>query len=218
MVTCRTFLLTLPLLAIGFVGCSRPTTTDTSHPENPAEAKPQSPVPETPAAPPADGGSADFARALGVHCDDPGKGQGCIAGNMDAGDFYDIELSPSCGQDGFFAGVSEAEAPLLDTLPVTGSKTRINAKLSQGQFLCVQATARAGQQPAYYYVIAIPTAGIAACQGKPICSRYGDRQIDFVARPRTGTACSPATGGRYQGDCAHGWVDAQRLDVFSDGL
>jgi hypothetical protein len=217
----RILVLALPLLAIGLAGCNRPPTAnaaDAPHPSTPATAASQSPSPASPANAAEDSSPADLGKTLGVHCDDETKGLGCVAGNVDAGDFYDVELSPSCGAEGFFAGVAEAEASLLNTLPVTGSKAQVNAKLSQGQFVCVQATARTGQQPAYYYVIAIPAATVSACQGKPICSQYGDRSISFAAQPKTGNACALATNGRYQGDCAQGWVDPQRLDVFSNGL
>lgn len=210
--------LAMYLLAIGFTGCNRSPATAAVHPENPANVEPPSPSSAPLSSASADGSLADFARTLGAHCDDPNKGRDCVTGNMDTGDFYDIELSPNCSEYGFFAGISATEAPLLDTLPVTGSKARINAKLSQGQLVCVQATARTGQRPAYYYVIALSPSNVAACRNKPICNQHGDRQISFVARPPTGKACSRTIYGDHQGDCADGWVDAKWLDVFSDGL
>lgn len=217
----RTLLLAAHLLAIGLTGCNHPSTADAAgnaHPDTPAQAAPPAPSPAPPADTSPSNALADFEKTLGVHCDDAAKGQGCVAGNMEAGDFYDIELSPDCGPEGFFAGVPEADAPLLNTLPVTGSKAQVNAKLSQGQFVCVQATARTGQQPDYYYVIAIPVASVTACQGKPICSQYGDRPVNLLAQPKTGKACSPAANGQYHGDCAQGWVEPRKLDVFSNGL
>ena len=162
--------------------------------------------------------AASLADSLGARCDDPASGRGCILGNLDAGDYYDVELSPHCHAKGVFAGVVDASADLLDTLPVTDSDVRTNARLGQGQFVCVQATARAGRQPAYYYVAAMPPEGIRACERRDICERYGMRQIDFVAQARRGIACTVDTDGHVQGDCGRGWINAKSLEVFSDGL
>jgi hypothetical protein len=214
-----TLLPALCLLAIGLAGCSQPATTNATNTAQPDVKKaPQAPPAASPTDTPQGGDLADFAKGLGAHCDDAAKGLGCVLGNMDAGDFYDIELSPDCGPEGFFAGVSERDAPLLDTLPVTGSKAKINARLSDGQFVCVQATARVGQQANYYYVVSIPTSSVAACRGKPICSQYGDRPITFVAQQNTGKACALTSDARPQGDCARGWVEPKNLDVFSNGI
>lgn len=173
------------------------------------------------AAAPAPAGSSNslpaLAEALGAQCGDAASGRDCIIGNVQAGDFYDIDLSPSCGDDGFFAGVSADKATLLDTLPVTGSKVQDNATLARDQFVCVQATARSGQQPGYYYVVVIAPDDVAACRGKPICQQYGQRPVQLQAQPRTGAACAAASG-QWQGDCARGWVSADALDVFSNGL
>lgn len=213
--------LALSLSVIGLVGCNRPTSMDATAATHPDTSKEQASV-APPAALPADASQgndlANFAKALRVQCEDASKGRGCTAGNMEAGDFYDIELSPNCSAEGFFAGVSEPDAPLLDTLPVTGSKAQINARLSDGQFVCVQATARAGQQPAYYYVVGLPVASIPACRGKPICNQHGDRPITFVAQHKSGKACALIDGTRPEGDCAQGWIEPQKLDVFSNGI
>lgn len=214
-----TLLPALYLLAIGLAGCSQPATTNATTPAQPDMKKAaRAPAVASSTDTPQDDDLATFAKGLGAHCDDAPKGHGCVLGNMDAGDFYDIELSPDCGPEGFFAGVSERDAPLLDTLPVTGSKAKINARLSDGQFVCVQATARVGQQANYYYVVSIPTSSVAACQGKPICNQYGDRPIIFVAQQNSGKACALTSSGRPRGDCARGWVEPQKLDVFSNGI
>lgn len=162
-------------------------------------------------------GLLGLVEALGAHCGDAATGRDCIIGNVQAGDFYDVDLSPSCGDDGFFAGVSADKATLLDTLPVTGSKAQDNASLARDQFLCVQATARSGQQPAYYYVLAIAPDQVAACRGRPICQQYGQRPVQLQAQPRAGSACT-ASAGHWQGDCARGWISADAVDVFSNGL
>lgn len=167
---------------------------------------------------PGTGPVASLAARVGARCDDETTGKGCISGNLDAGDFYEVELLPNCGTDGFFAGVVATDTPLLDTLPVTGSDARTNARLSQHQFACIQAIARAGQQPFYYYIAAISPSSVKACEGREICTRYGERPVHFEAQAVSGSACAVDADGRVRGDCAQGWVDAGALDVFSNGL
>ncbi|MCC8619829.1 hypothetical protein LN456_18535 [Xanthomonas vesicatoria] len=161
---------------------------------------------------------AAVIQASGVTCTTLLSGTGCTAGNIDAGDFYDVELLPECGDTGFFAGVARATgADLLDAAPATGSTATATARLAQGQLVCVQGIARAGQQPRYYYVVAIPANSVAACKNAALCETYGDRPIKRL-KPTGSAACRPATQGRYVGDCAQGWVDADALDVFSNGI
>ncbi|MFO3704601.1 hypothetical protein ACI6Q5_06345 [Xanthomonas codiaei] len=161
---------------------------------------------------------AAVIQASGVTCTTPLSGTGCTAGNVDAGDFYDVELLPECGDKGFFAGVARTSgADILDAVPATGSTATATAHLAQGQLICIQGIARAGQHPRYYYVVAIPASSVAACKNAALCQTYGDRPIKRL-QPTTGAACRPAAQGRDTGDCAQGWVDAAALDVFSNGI
>ncbi|MCC4585838.1 hypothetical protein LL962_01685 [Xanthomonas sp. NCPPB 1067] len=161
---------------------------------------------------------AALIQASGVKCTDAKTAKGCTAGNVDSGDFYDVELSPDCGVDGFFAGVAQAKGvDALSTVPTTGSSATANASLAQGQLVCVQAIGRAGQNPLYYYVVAIPADSVAKCKNNVLCKTYGDRPIKRMT-PARGDACHAAAPGRYVGSCAQGWVSAEALDVFSDGL
>ncbi|MBO9826957.1 hypothetical protein J7373_01705 [Xanthomonas sp. A2111] len=153
-----------------------------------------------------------------LNCENAANGTGCVSGNMEAGDFYDIDLSPSCDADGNFAGLAEPNAALLDSLPVTGSKAQTTARLSNKQFVCILATAHTGQQSDYYYVAAIPPTSVSACRGKPICNLYGERPIEFISQHKQGKICTLTSDARPEGDCAQGWIEAQKLDVFSDGI
>ncbi|MCI2246838.1 hypothetical protein L3067_19695 [Xanthomonas sp. PPL568] len=176
-----------------------------------------------PAAPPvSDATSNDAVQQLlqssGTQCEDSKTARNCTAGNLDAGDYYDVELTPDCGTQGFFAGVAETKgAPALNVVPTTGSHATPRATFSQGQLVCVQGIARAGQNPMYYYVVAIPADSVAKCKGNALCRQYGDRPIQW-ASPASGDACHVATPGRYAGNCAQGWVSASALDVFSNGM
>ncbi|WP_343243405.1 hypothetical protein [Xanthomonas hortorum] len=44
---------------------------------------------------------AALIQASGVKCTDARTAKGCTAGNVETGDFYDVQLSPACGDDGF---------------------------------------------------------------------------------------------------------------------
>ncbi|MGQ9449258.1 hypothetical protein ACSAMZ_18305 [Xanthomonas citri pv. bilvae] len=129
---------------------------------------------------------AALIQATGVTCTDATTAKGCTAGTVDSGDFHDVEFSPDCGNEGFFAGVA-------------------------------QAIGRAGQDPRCYYVAAIPASTIARCKNNALCKTYGDRQIKQIKRA-SGESCHPAAPGQYVGNCAQGWVSADALDVFSNGI
>ncbi|MFA1751743.1 hypothetical protein [Xanthomonas campestris] len=161
---------------------------------------------------------ATLLQASGVQCADANMAKGCTAGNVDAGDFYDVELSPACDDAGLFAGVAQASGvDALDAVPTTGSSVVARARLAQGQLVCIQAIGRAGQNPLYYYVIAIPADSVAGCKNNPACRTYGDRPIQR-SKSATGGSCHAAAPGQYVGDCAQGWVGADALDVFSNGI
>ncbi|ETC89980.1 hypothetical protein XHC_0471 [Xanthomonas hortorum pv. carotae str. M081] len=183
------------------------TTTSTAPTASPASA--QTPVGDQLAA---------LIQASGVKCTDATTAKGCTAGNVETGDFYDVELSPVCGDDGFFAGVAQAQGvDALSAVPTTGSNASANANLAQGQLVCVQGIGRAGQNPLYYYVVAIPASSVAKCKDNALCEQYGDRPIKRLA-PTAGDACHAAAPGQYVGDCVQGWVSANALDVFSNGI
>lgn len=174
------------------------------------------PAATTPTAAAGDGLAA-LIQSSGVTCTDASAGRGCTAGDVDSGDFYDVELSPGCGDQGFFAGVADAKgAETLDTVPTTGSKAAATARLSKGQLVCVQGIGRAGQNPMFYYVVAVPAATVDKCKGNALCDTYGDRPITGLASG--GEACHAAAPGQYAGNCARGWVSADVLDVFSNGM
>ncbi|MFW3173818.1 hypothetical protein EX530_03800 [Xanthomonas phaseoli] len=157
-------------------------------------------------------------QATGVSCTDAKAANGCTAGNVDRGDFYDVEFSPECGNEGFFAGVAQANGvDLLNVVPTTGSSATATANLAQGQLVCVQAIGRAGQNPRYYYVTAIPADTIAKCKNNALCKTYGDRPIKQI-KPERGEGCHAAAPGQSVGTCAQGWVSADALDVFSNGI
>ncbi|MEA9747426.1 hypothetical protein VDF76_10385 [Xanthomonas campestris pv. raphani] len=161
---------------------------------------------------------ATLLQASGVQCADANMAKGCTAGNVDAGDFYDVELSPACDDAGLFAGVAQASGvDALDAVPTTGSSVIARARLAQGQLVCIQAIGRAGQNPLYYYVIAIPADSAAGCENNSACRTYGDRPIQR-SKSATGGSCHAAAPGQYVGDCAQGWMGADALDVFSNGI
>lgn len=209
----RTFACLVPLLALLIASCNAaPEAATTGNAASSAAPPAASPRPSSAS------GSPALIQALGATCADAATARDCIIGNVEAGDFYDIEITARCDATGFFAGVTAATAALLDTLPVTGSNAKPAAELASGQFLCVQAIARSGQNPAYYYVAAIPPSSIPACRDNAACARYGDRPVKREAPSAAKAACTVDAQGVPQGDCARGWIEPGAIDAFSNGL
>ncbi|MBB3812793.1 hypothetical protein FHY13_001099 [Xanthomonas arboricola] len=206
--------LMLPGLLMTLSAC---TVGESAAPATSTASKAPTEVP-APAQAPASGKFAALIHASGVECSNVETAKNCTAGNMDTGDFYDVELLPACGDDGFFAGVAQARGvDALSAVPTTGSNAVANANLAEGQLVCIQGIGRTGQNPLYYYVVAIPTTSVAKCKNNALCEKYGDRPIKRL-KPSAGDACHATKSGQYAGDCAQGWVSADALDVFSNGL
>lgn len=149
----------------------------------------------------------ELASTVGASCDDPDTGANCTGGD------YDVELRPDCGPDGLFAGVSDPKGALLiDKAPPEDTVRR--ATLAQGQIVCVEAIARAGDSASYYYVVAISASDVEACKTNAVCKRYGDRKIDWHV-PHEEANCREVSKGRFEGVCAAGWVRESRLEIFS---
>ncbi|SDR13890.1 hypothetical protein [Pseudoxanthomonas sp. CF125] len=111
----------------------------------------------------------------------------------------------------------EATVKLRRSLPPAQSD--VEAKLGDGQFVCVAATAResTSNQPQWYYLMAIPVQSVKACAAKSFCARPGDLPIEWM-RPTSGQRCHANARSRYEGDCAAGWVKAEEFGEFSMGL
>ena len=152
----------------------------------------------------------DFATRIRVECTPRGADLDCIGGKPENGDIYDVELRPDCSAGGFFGGVAEeGGAELRDALPPKDEVTL--AVLPKGQLLCIEAIGRAGQQPEYFYVTTIRASAVAACKNNRLCDLYGDRRIDMKSNP----APCPLTGDR---SCAAGWIDADAVEAFENGM
>ncbi|GAB6194824.1 hypothetical protein [Lysobacter xanthus] len=153
---------------------------------------------------------ADFAKRIRVECTPKGREIACIGGKPENGDIYDVELRPDCGADGFFGGVADdSGAELRDALAPNDEATL--AVLSKGQLVCIQAIARAGQQPDYFFVSTIQRSAVPSCRGNRLCDMYGDRRVDLRSTPRE----CPVTRDT---SCVAGWVDADALESFDNGM
>lgn len=161
--------------------------------------------------------SRSLASTIGADCKNADEGLACTIGELTSGDFYDIELLSDCDSTGFFAGVVAAEADLLDTLPVTGSRTAVRARVSTGQFLCILATARSGQAPAYFYVAPMSPADLENCQAQSTCNRYRSQRTTPGGNP-IARACAVGQDAGRDSECPHGWIRAGQVEAFSNGL
>lgn len=157
----------------------------------------------------------EFGRRIRVECTPHGVDPDCIGGAPENGDIYYVELRPDCGPDGFFGGVTAVRgSELRDALPPKDELTP--AVLARGQLVCIQAIARAGQDPSYFYVAVVPVADVPACRGNPLCTMYGDRAGSGWSGG-TGT-CRIASNGRPSDACPQGWARREDIEDFSNGM
>ncbi|MEJ1168134.1 hypothetical protein [Variovorax sp. CCNWLW235] len=132
----------------------------------------------------------------------------------------DIDAGGCSAKKGSYGKVyidDEAAVMLRRSLPP--SQPDVEAKLKDGQFVCVTASARGstGSEPEWYYVMAIPVRSVKACAAKSFCAKPGDLPIEWM-RSTSGQRCRVNARGRYAGDCAAGWVKAKEFGEFSMGL
>lgn len=161
--------------------------------------------------------SSSLVSEIGADCEARNGTPRCTLGDIGTGDFYDVEVLDDCSSRGFFAGVIASKADLLSTLPVTGSEAGVNATVSSGQFLCVRATARAGQQPAYFYVSPMRPDEIDACRNQETCKRFASRPV-IAGTMRVTGECTVDNAGRTSAQCFRGWIHADAVEPFSNGL
>lgn len=209
------------LVACQAQGTASPDAASASASRAPSEAEPAAPSQPVPAASSAPKPMTyrELAGIVGVECKDPDRGIGCISNADDyerTGDFYDVELLPDCGEYAFFGGVLErGGALLIDKLPPEDTTRR--ATLAEGQFVCVQAIARTGQQPLYLYVTTIPVSAVAACRQSKMCEIYGERTVEWHV-PHGSHPCRLVAPGRLSSGCASGWTEDKSIEGFSQGL
>lgn len=149
-----------------------------------------------------------------ITCADATRGLDCSMGNPDNGDTFDVRMYPGCGASGLFGGVT-AEANLFDRYPPKSGAWP--ASLQKGQFVCILAEAGSPGEANFYYVVETPTDSVADCAGSNLCEDYGSRPVKWNV-PRTGTECRTTGAGAFEGDCAMGWVEAEKIEAFTMGL
>lgn len=135
-------------------------------------------------------------------------------GDADNGDTFDVRMYSGCGAPGVFGGVT-ADANLFDRYPPKSGAWP--ASFRKGQFVCILAEAGSPGEAYLYYVVETPTASVADCAKSSLCKDYGNRPVEWNV-PRTGTACRATGVGSFEGDCAIGWIEAEKIEVFAMGL
>jgi len=151
------------------------------------------------------GALSAFAARIGVTCGSERGRLTCMGGKPEVGDYYDVELHPGCGADGWFAHVSAADgAEIRDRIAPIDRRTI--ATLSMDQPLCIEAVGRSGGHASYYYVHQLPSDAAVWCTGET-CVGTGRRP----ARRHAKTPCAIASGGQPNGACAAGWIRAEAV-------
>jgi hypothetical protein len=151
-----------------------------------------------------------------ITCEDGERGLGCTMGNPANGDSFDVKLYRGCGEEGLFAGViANPGSYIYEKYP---PKSGIwPAYFERGQFLCVLAEAGDSGDAYMYYVVEVPTQSVADCKESDLCKSYGNRAVKWNV-PQTGQACHASGENQFEGMCAKGWIEAEKVEVFTMGL
>lgn len=150
-----------------------------------------------------------LAKVANVECAATNNGQtSCTAGRLS------VDLHEDCGREALFGAVSADDGITLKEKPEADAGSV--ARLGGGQFLCIRGLARQEQNPEWYFVMAIPVTTVADCAGKELCRIYGDRPVAWAVQ-KSGKPCE-LKNDRYVGDCASGWVTAESIEIFSEGI
>lgn len=148
----------------------------------------------------------------GIDCKDADRGLDCSTGNYMVGDYYDVQLSPDCGQNGLFATVKGKKGTeLLDKAPPRDTVSL--ATIFEGQLVCIQATAHIKGYPNWYYVTVVPVENPEDCSRKHSCDRQGTRQVRWHVQHGS-TECHSNGPLEFAGACAAGWANASDLIVL----
>jgi hypothetical protein len=129
-------------------------------------------------------------------------------------DGYRIDFG-ECSDDSFYGGITAKAGVTLED-QVSTDRAQPVARLQDKQFVCIEATARKGEQERYF-VRAVPVTSVPGCKGNDLCKSYGDHFIQWIAK-RSGKPCQRKDRKSYKGDCAAGWIDNDALEEFSMGL
>lgn len=148
----------------------------------------------------------ELSKIVGATCENADTGDRCFGGD------YDVELRPDCSGRGLLAGVIAKDGALLiDKAPPEDSVRR--AMLSQGQLVCIQAIARAGASASYYYVVATRKSDQPKCLAGIECGQFDGRNVKWLIS-HGNRACMETAPGRFDGDCASGWIRESNLSIF----
>ena len=151
-----------------------------------------------------------------IRCNDAERALDCSMGNPTNGDMFDATVYRGCAAAGVFAGViAESNAFLYDKYPPKAGAWP--ASLARGQFLCVLAMAGSADEAYFYYVVEVPTESVAECAASDFCKSFGNRTVTWHV-PRSSLACRSHGPGMFDGACAMGWIDAEKIEVFTMGL
>jgi hypothetical protein len=103
------------------------------------------------------GARAELLRASGIICK-AGTSSECIAGNIESGDYYDVQIYADCSADPYYGRVEGKPVSLMRRVPTTGSVGKKAGELPARQIVCIRAAAQVGQTDTLYYVTAFPMA------------------------------------------------------------
>lgn len=151
-----------------------------------------------------------------ISCNDAERALDCSMGNPNNGDLFEASLYHGCGEAGVFGGViADSNAYLYDKYPPKAGAWP--ASLERSQFVCVLAEAGSADEAYFYYVVETPTESVMDCATSDLCKSYGNRSVTWHV-PTSNKPCRAVGPNTFEGTCAMGWIEAEKIELFSMGL
>ncbi|OBZ95842.1 hypothetical protein ADU59_08935 [Pararhizobium polonicum] len=148
-----------------------------------------------------------------INCGTDGKDD-CVTGNVESGDFYDVDIHGDCVSNPYFGRIDDKPASLRRTVATTGSRTQNEFTSTPNQLVCIRATARSGPvHISEYYVMALPMDHGPECPGETLC-----RKPDPATQTDRMLKCRLSDSGADYINCPQGWVFADEIEPYPMGL
>lgn len=140
-----------------------------------------------------------------IRCDDD-QGLNCTAGP------YKVTIHSDCAIAPYYGAVYGQPAELFE---LADSNQNVTAALAEDQLVCIKATAKTGTSNAAYFIMALPIADNAKCDGVDVLCRLPHP----LPEPYRSTMknCKQNTNGELA-SCPQGWVKADAIEPHPNGL
>ncbi|ELT49162.1 hypothetical protein F9K88_16720 [Brucella intermedia] len=155
----------------------------------------------------------DLLQSAGIDCGAKGNGD-CVAGNTERGDYYDVRVYGDCAKAAYFGRTNDKSTSLRKDVATTGTEGKTEGELAPNQLVCIRAAAQVGMHETEYFVMALPMDYGPECKGGELCKKPAPlptRYQSIMAKCRQDSI-------KGYIDCPQGWVFADDMEAYSNGL